>query len=81
MACYFGGPENFIQSWYSASGRPHLFYETNAGDLDLIDYFNWIPDAVIDASVFDEPAQCMQGTPQLVAPFCADCHGGQIGEN
>ncbi|HUS54181.1 MAG TPA: hypothetical protein VMY41_09275 [Thermohalobaculum sp.] len=80
LSCFFGGSA-YIQSWYSTAGRPHLFYETNAGDLDLIDYYNWIPNAQIDPSVFDDPGQCMQGQSDIVAPFCADCHGGEIGWN
>lgn len=78
MSCFFGG-NAYIQSWYSATGRPHMFYETSAADLDLIDYYVWQPNASIDPEILKRPAACDNTKREFIAPYCADCHGGQIG--
>lgn len=79
MSCHFGGGRQ-MQAWNARNGRPHLFYETKATDLDLIDYIHWNPDASFDNSVFLKDENCIgEGTPEIVAPFCATCHGGQVG--
>jgi len=54
MACYFGGSgktASNIQAWYSYDNEPVMVYETNAGDLGPIDYYEWVPNATIPSGV------------------------------
>lgn len=76
MACYFGGigeTTSNIQAWYSYDGEPVMFYETNAGDLDLIDYYKWIPNAKIPKGVI-YPIDSCSGDAQVTSG-CNSCHG------
>ena len=76
MACFFGGSGSTasnIQTWYSYDGKPVMFYETNAGDLDLIDYVQWVPNATIPADVLYPISSC-EG-PAQVLHQCNACHG------
>ena len=72
MSCHFGGP-SYIQAWYSTQGKPVMFYETNARDLDLIDYYTWLPDATMPQGIFDEPKECMKMTGAPITG-CNKCH-------
>lgn len=76
MACHFGGTgetASNIQAWYSYDGEPVMFYETNAGDLDLIDYYKWIPNANIPEGVI-YPIDSCSGEAQTLQG-CNSCHG------
>lgn len=76
MACYFGGTgmtASNIQAWYGYDGEPVMFYETNAGDLDLIDYYQWIPNAMIPDGVIYPINSC--AGPAQVLQGCNACHG------
>ncbi len=76
MACYFGGTgesTSNIQAWYSYDDEPVMFYETNAGDLDLIDYYEWMPNATIPSGVLYPIDSC--SGPAEVLQGCNACHG------
>lgn len=76
MSCYFGGTGNEqsnIQAWYTLAGEPKMFYETNAGDLDLIDYYAWMPNATIPAGVLYPISSCAGGAQTFTQ--CNACHG------
>lgn len=79
LSCFFaqhiGGAESNIQAWYTYSDEPVMFYETNAGDLDLIDYTSWLPDAEIpDGVLYDIPTH-VQHLPPAMMTDCNACHG------
>ena len=79
LSCFFaqhiGGAESNIQAWYTYSDEPVMFYETNAGDLDLIDYVSWMPNATIPPGVlYDIPAH-VQKLPPAMMTDCNACHG------
>ncbi len=79
MSCFFAqginGVESNIQAWYTYDQKPVMFYESNARDLDMIDYYKWIPDAHIDKNVFyPVPNQTKNLSPQMMTE-CNACHG------
>ena len=51
IACHFSAvPQqhaSYIQAWYLVDERPIMFYETKASSLALVDYYDWIPNAMI----------------------------------
>ena len=79
LSCYFGtgnGITSEIQAWYTYENRPVMFYETNAGDLDLIDYSEWIPKAKIPEGVLYKIDSCPGASePPVVFNECNACHG------
>lgn len=84
MSCHFGrSPGNsYIKAWYSTSGAPQMFYQTNAGDLDLIDYYHWQANVSYAENdpVFDYPKACETvgfGQHGEMGFECTKCHGGK----
>jgi hypothetical protein len=76
MSCFFGGvgeSASNIQAWYSYDDEPVMFYETNAGDLDLIDYYQWIPNAEIPKGVIYPISSCAGAAQPTTG--CNSCHG------
>ena len=80
LSCYFGSRDSarleYMMAWFSENDRPVMFYESNAVDLDLIDYHDWKPNAKVDDKMFDEPAECMELLPSGYGDLqsCAVCH-------
>lgn len=73
MSCFFAGKSR-IDAWYDVEGGPHMFYESNAGDLDLIDYYAFDSSPVFPTDIFDHP-RC-EGVPITdLKSTCTTCHG------
>lgn len=76
MSCFFAGTSR-IDAWYDVAGAPHMFYESNAGDLDLIDYYAFEERTAFAPGRFDHPS-CAKVPPkniQNLGTTCTTCHG------
>jgi hypothetical protein len=73
MSCFFAGSSR-IDAWYDVQGAPHMFYESNAGDLDLIDYYAFDTNAAFPTDVFNYPS-CQNAQVQDLGATCTTCHG------
>ena len=71
LSCFFAGKSR-IDAWYDVSGAPHMFYESNAGDLDLIDYYAFeVRDSFIPGR-FDHPS-CSGAPVEDLGTKCTAC--------
>lgn len=73
LSCFFAGKSR-IDAWYDVLGAPHMFYESNAGDLDLIDYYAFEVRQSFAPGRFNHPS-CSGVPVQDLGTTCTTCHG------
>lgn len=77
LSCFFANRpigQARIDAWYDESGAPHMFYESNATDLDLIDYYAFDRRTSFAPNRFDHPS-CAGKPIQDMGTTCTACHG------